>query len=278
MMHRRTLLASLLGGALPYGLLKAGATPEGLIRTLLYPPESKPTEVYAGQTSGKKVDHAPLNAVLKRFVTEQGRVRYAALKASPEDLERYLRILTDLEFDALSRDEKLATLLNAYNAFTLKLILEYHPVKSIQDIPPSRRWKDPRWNLGGTVLSLDELEHELLRKRFVEPRMHFALSCASLGCPPLRPAAWMPETLATDLDAHTRKVHSLPAHCRLDEKANILFLSAVYDWFAGDFVAASGSVLAFVKPYLSAQVQSVVETRSPALSFLTWDWALNDQK
>ena len=110
--------------------------------------------------------------------------------------------------DELGRDERLALLINAYNAFTLRLILDHYPVASITDIPADQRWDAVRWRLAGETYSLNQIEHELVRPNFREPRIHFALVCAAVGCPPLRTEAYTGELLEEQLEGQTRYSHA----------------------------------------------------------------------
>src|SRR5690606_18585297 len=108
-------------------------------------------------------------------VDAQGMVDYAGLAADTAALDGYIASLADVDLDVLSRDERLALLINAYNAFTLRLILDHYPVASIKDIPEAERWKAERWDLGGKTVSLDTIEHVMIRPVFNEPRIHWAL-------------------------------------------------------------------------------------------------------
>ena len=127
---------------------------------------------------------------MKKHVREGGWVDDESLRAEQADLKRYIEAIGAAPFEKLGRDQKLALLLNAYNAFTLELVLEHYPLDSIKDIPSDRRWSDERWKVGGHTWSLEQIEHEQIRPKFVEPRVHFALVCAAIGCPPLRSEAY----------------------------------------------------------------------------------------
>ncbi len=143
-------------------------------------------EAYDSQQEGEAFDHALLDAVLQLHVQEGGWVDYQCLSKSTGQLDQYISSLARVNFSALSRDAKLALLINAYNAFTLRLILDHLPLESIRDIPEADRWEAKRWQIGDMKLSLLSLENDILRSQFREPRMHFAINCASVGCPPLR--------------------------------------------------------------------------------------------
>jgi len=243
------------------------------------PPAVDSQEAYADPGSGKAegsggLDHSTFDALLRRIVRDGG-VDYAALAADPAPLDAYLETLAAADFEALSRDGKLALLINAYNAFTLRLIVDHYPLDSIKDIPDAERWKAVRWSLLGTQLSLDSLEHEYLRAKFEEPRIHFAINCASVGCPPLRAEAYTPERLEAQLEEQTQVIHSRPTWLRFDAEANALELTKLYSWFSGDFEQAAGSVLEFVARYAPQVAERLAAGEPPAVSYMDYDWSLN---
>lgn len=231
-------------------------------------------EAYLDKPSGPKVDHSTLDAVLRRFVTEQGQVNYELLRSSPEGLDRYITELAQVAFGPLPRDEKLALLINAYNAFTLRLILDHWPVESIRDIPKDKRWAAKRWGIGSIQLSLDEIEHEYLRKNFKEPRIHFAINCASLSCPPLRREAYQAAKISQQLQDQAVRLHSDPGSCDLDSASQKLRLTRLYLWFEGDFEQASGSSLAFAAQFHPG-LASVLKKSEPSIEWIEFDWRLN---
>ncbi len=177
---------------------------ENWLMGLFGPPRVEMKEAYAaagaeGNEAGASFDHSTLDALLHEYVDDDGWVDYRGMKAVEPELDDYLTAVAAAPFDALGRDEKLALLINAYNAFTLKLIVEHLPLDSIMDIAAAERWDAVRWNVGGNVWSLNQIEHEQIRPKFVEPRIHFAVVCAAVGCPPLRPEAFDPACLDEQL-------------------------------------------------------------------------------
>lgn len=232
------------------------------------------------QRADASVDHSAFDALLSAYV-RQGRVDYAGLKNKAQDLEAYLDTLADVEIGGLRRDERLALYINAYNAATLMLILEHYPgIKSIRDIPEAKRWQDPRWVIAGRQLSLDDIEHQVLRKRFGEPRIHFAIVCASIGCPPLRAEAFVADKIEKQLDDQARQFNRNQQYVRWAADTNTLYISTIYDWFAEDFEKAGGNVLQFIvhyaEPDVARQVQSLHS--KPNIQYLDYDWSLNDIK
>jgi hypothetical protein len=227
--------------------------------------------------------HAPLDALLRAHVKE-GVVDYRALKSREKDLDRYLETLARTEPAPLAEKERLALWINAYNAFTLKLILERYPgIKGIKDIP--RRWDLKRWTVGGKTYSLGQIEHEVLRKEFREPRIHFAIVCAARSCPDLRSEAYLGERIDEQLTEAGRRFLSLPDKgFKALREPGLLFgtndnvyLSSIFKWFAEDFERDGKTVIDFLLPHLPPAGRKFVEEHRKDLSlrYLDYDWSLN---
>lgn len=232
----------------------------------------------ASRASAADVDHADYAGLLKRHVDARGMVDYAAIKRQPADLDRYLSVLASVKLDALDPQQRLATLINAYNAFTLKLISERYPIATIKDIPEPERWKAVRWNLGGTTTSLDAIEHEMIRGKYAEPRIHFALVCAGRGCPPLRAEPYTGARLEAQLDHQMKRTHAADTQwSTYDAAANKLTVTAIYKWFEGDFTQSAANVPAFVARYRPDVRRAIDAGRVPTVEHAPYDWGLNDQ-
>lgn len=217
---------------------------------------------------------AGYDALLREHVDAEGLVDYRAIIADPARLDAYIEYLAEADLNAISGDARLATLINAYNAFTLRLIADYPRVDSIFDIPEDRRWVHARWSLGGRTVSLDELEHRIIRVDFDEPRIHWAVVCAAISCPPLRPEAYTAEDLDAQLADQERIVHTSRKWQQFDPQANVLKLTPLYDWYGEDFGDGSpAAIVANVAPY----VEGLDAADMPALDWLHYDWALNQQ-
>lgn len=226
--------------------------------------------------------HAVLNQLLKENVRDS-LVNYPALKAAPPPLDEYLAqtaAVSEAEFNLWPEKHRLAFLINLYNAATLKLIVEKYPVKSIRSIGwlPGAAWKLEGVSLFGKKISLDELEHGIIRKNYAEPRAHFALVCAALGCPPLREEAFAGDRLDAQLDDQGRKFLGTAAKNRVDTAARVLYLSPIFKWFAGDFEAASGTVVKFVAPFFPEADRGPLASGDWKISYTDYDWSLNDQR
>ncbi len=223
-------------------------------------------------------DHSEFDAVVRTFVDGDGMVNYRALVADHTGLDRYIATLASADLDAMERDERLALLLNAYNAFTLALVIEHWHIGAIKDIPEERRWKAARWNLGGRTVSLDTIEHEMIRPVFGDPRVHFALVCAGRDCPPLRGEAYTGWWMDAQLDDQARRFHAGERWLRFDPATGVLQLSSIYKWYAADFGEGEAGVIhhaARYSPPLRAYLRAGKEAR---VQWLDYDWSLNAQR
>jgi hypothetical protein len=226
--------------------------------------------------------HAGWDALLKSHVSE-GLVDYDAIRKAPADLDSYLATLAATDPATLSPDHQLAFWINAYNAFTVKLIVDNMPLKSIRDI--SSPWKQKRWRVGTVLYSLDTIEHQILRKVFHEPRIHFAIVCASTGCPDLQPWAYRGSAIKGQLDRVTRLFMASPKHIQtevskglLGRKTRTLRMSKIFKWFGDDFTdGGKRSVVDFIRLYASDDTVSFLSEAktAPAIKTLGYVWLLN---
>lgn len=220
-------------------------------------------------------DHSAFTAILSQIVASDGNVRYERLREQRPALDAYAASLAQADYERLPREEQLALLINAYNAFTLQLIVERYPLRSIMDIPAERRWDDRRWKLPMGVFSLNQIENELIRPRFAEPRIHFAVNCASIGCPPLAAEAYTGARLDAQLTAAAQRVHADPRWIRVDRKAGVVHLTKLYEWYGGDFGADDGQRLAFAARY-NAELKAALDAGERlAIRWIDYDWSLN---
>ena len=227
-------------------------------------------------------DHSLFTQVLAEHV-DNGLVDYRMIK-SDRNFDRYLSKLATTDPSALSSpSEQIAFWINAYNAYTLRLVADAYPVDSIHDIGTGGRiighllkktpWDIEMAEVGGQKLTLNHIEHEILRKQFTEPRIHFALVCAAVSCPPLRSEAYVAARLDEQLDDQARIFLADPTKNRFDSSKRRAELSAIFSWFKEDFGGSDGSVLAFVNPYVKPAIDA-----KWALRQTDYDWSLNDQK
>lgn len=238
------------------------------------PPVIHAEESYATRAGAAPFDHSPFEALLRQFVDADGRVDYAGLQHEQARLDGYIESLAAAPIEQLSRNEHLALLLNAYNAFTIRLILDHYPIASIRDIPEQDRWLARRWRLAGLTVSLNQIENELIRPHFLEPRIHFALVCAAIGCPNLRADAYTGDRLEDQLADQTRYVHTHDRWFRFGPDGRVE-LTQLYEWYGSDFEQSAGSVLAFVGKQVPRVQQAIDAGHKPAVTYLPYDWSLN---
>ena len=240
------------------------------------------TPVHASAERAFGQTHARYAAALSNFV-KNGRVDYAGLQSAPQDLDAYLNDLarvTPEEFATWSRENRLALLLNLYNAQTLRLILDHYPLKSIRDIGtlPAAAWRELVARFGGQIMTLDHLENKIIRPDYDEPRVHFALVCAANGCPPLRSEPYVGDRLDEQLDDQAKQFLAIVEKNHFDVAQNTLWLSPIFKWYKEDFTGKAGSLAAYVKPFLPQESRRALE-RSSKLKVLhtNYDWNLNEQ-
>jgi hypothetical protein len=224
--------------------------------------------------------HGTYGQVLAAHVHD-GLVDYASLNRNPAMLDQYLdqvAAVPEAEFRRWSEDDRLALLLNLYNAATLKLIVDHYPVNSIKDIGGFLRgpWKQKVVRLFGRVITLDHLEHEIIRKDYPDARAHFALVCAARGCPPLRAEAYSGTRLGEQMDANGKAFLGQSEKNRVDAANRTVHLSPIFKWFSEDFERHAGSVLNFVTPYFSEPDRQALERHEYRIRHTDYDWTLND--
>lgn len=226
-------------------------------------------------------EHAALSEVLQTHVRENGRVDYAALKQDPQKLLQYLDALAAVDeaaFRTWDEKQQLAYLINLYNAHTLQLILDHYPLDSIRDIGTlfMGPWDQEVVPLFGRHVSLDYVEHGILRKEYQEPRIHFALVCAAKGCPPLRREPYTAGSLEAQLEDQGRLFLAAPHKNRIDREKKIVYLSSIFKWFKKDFQAQHENILDFVKPYLPADAAAAMAAEKYDVKYTDYDWTLNE--
>ncbi len=220
------------------------------------------------------VDHGVYGELLKQYV-KNGVVDYKGFKSGEERLDRYLEVLEKTDVGSLSRNERFAFYINAYNAWTIKLILSGYPgVESIKDLGSlfSSPWKKKICRVDGKVLTLDQIEHDILRPRFKDPRVHFAVNCASKGCPPLLSEPYRGEILDRQLDDVTRAFLGHAERNRLDGET--LYVSKIFKWFSEDF---NKDVVGFFLAYVEGEFKKELTKKRDAIEvdYLSYDWSLN---
>ena len=217
-------------------------------------------------TNAKAPSHLLWDKLLKKNVLEDGLVDYHTF-STEVDFSNYLNILKNSHPDlSWSREERLAFWINAYNAFTIKLILDNYPIKSIRDI--SGPWSKEFIEIEGNFYSLGDIEHSVLRKLYDEPRIHFAINCASFSCPQLSRDAYSSQNIESQLDKAARLFVNDPKRNRIDsDKAKV---SKIFSWFKRDFTNSS-SLKDYLKKYSTVEI-----TEATKIEYLEYNWELND--
>lgn len=223
------------------------------------------------------VSHDIWDALLKKYVTEDGWVDYKGIQSEKDRLDTYLQLLSDNppNTESWSDADQIAYWINAYNAFTVDLILQHYPVESIKDIGSSIQipfvntpWDIKFIKIGGEEYDLNNLEHGILRKQWNEPRIHFAVNCASYSCPALRAEAYTGDKLDAQLDEQARIFIN-------DARKNVIGnneakLSKIFSWYSGDF-NDNMSVEAYINQYSTVKINP-----NTTVDYMDYDWSLND--
>ncbi len=227
-------------------------------------------------------NHAQFTHVLQRFVDAQGDVNYKALKAQVDStLLPYLQALDAARLAPLDRDARLALWINAYNAYTLRLIVDHYPVSNIQNIDGptdgTSPFERPVGSVADTVRTLDEIEHEIIRKRFDEPRIHFALVCAARSCPRLRREAYTGRRLDAQLEDQAHHFLHSDLKNRIPAGDGTIALSRILKWYGSDFGPSPRAIQRALAPYFKGTVRDSLAQGAYDVQFLSYDWTLNDQ-
>lgn len=255
------------------------------------------------QSNRQSVSFVDYDATLRAHVDENGMVDYTALQADDARLNAFFQAVAQLDravYDGWPSEKQIAFWINVYNGLTLKAIIDHYPIQasrlkslvypknSIRQIPGV--WDKLQWQVMGSPVTLDEIEHGMLRENFDEPRIHAALVCAAMGCPPLRNEAYTAERLDEQLNDQMRRFLSHPQKFRIDRGDNTVYLSKIFEWFGGDFVKRYAPSDAFSehseveRAVLNAVSQHVPENDRDylldgryAIEYTDYDWTLNEQ-
>ncbi len=243
-------------------------------------------------------------AILETYVDDSGMVNYRELKKNNDRLEvayNALAKLHEAKYNQWSESEIIAFLINTYNFLTLKVIVDNYPVKSsffsslrfpknsIRQI--SGVWDEIKFTVMEQKMTLDHIEHDILRKQFNEPRIHIALVCAAMGCPPLRNEPYSANKLDNQFEDQSRRFINDSSKFMIDKQKNHIYLSSIFKWFGEDFIQRYGTndafrdhdeneraVLNYFAQFLSPLEYDFLLTESYDISYLDYDWSLNEQK
>ena len=226
--------------------------------------ETPPAPVAVAKTAP---DHSGWDAFLQSNVSSSGQVSYRSIKANTTPLNDYLAELEQYPpLSSWDRNTAMAYWINAYNAYTIKLIINNYPVSSIKDIDGGNPWATKWIKIGGQTYSLNQIENDILRPRYGDARIHFAVNCAAASCPPLYNRAFTAENLNGTLQRLTRKFVNNKDYNTIAAKR--IEISKIFDWYGSDF----GSVVDYINGYTDTALNS-----DTAVAFKEYDWKLNGQ-
>lgn len=215
-----------------------------------------------------KLNHDSWDKLLKKHVDNDGMVDYKGFKADEAELDAYLTLLKATSPENWPRNEQMAFWSNAYNAFTVKLLLDHYPLKSITDLKFSGKsaWDHPWIEMKSGTLTLNDIENKILRPKFKDPRIHFIINCASFSCPILVNAALTGENIETIMTAQAKSFVNDKARNKIS--ANQAEISKIFKWYAEDF----GDIITFLNKYSVTKIKAGVKP-----TYLAYDWSLNKQ-
>ena len=218
-----------------------------------------------------------LDIILQNYVDSTGMVNYNGIRENPYRFDEYFRFIEDISPKShpsyfKTKDDEMAYWINAYNAITVKIMLANPGVSSILDMSSFLIFKK-KFKVGGERISLNKIEHKILRKEFDDPRIHFAINCASISCPPLGNRIFLGETLDSQLHEKTSSFISDRANVNINHKEKTIYLSKIFKWFNRDF----GNVVLFVSEYLSEN-ESYDIIKNYRVKYIDYDWGLNESK
>ena len=214
-------------------------------------------------------DYSLFSQFLAQHVNSNGKVNYSRIKSNISDLNILIKDFEEnYPTQSWSKNEELAYWINAYNLYTLKLVASNYPIASITKIS-AKPWDSKFIKLGGANLSLNDIEHKKIRARYNEPRIHFALNCASESCPKLLNTAFMSSSLNYQLTRQTKTFLEDLSKNNFSN-SNEIVISSLFDWYKNDFAKKEGSVVEFINKYRSDKL------KNPAIKYMDYSWELND--
>jgi len=266
--------------------------------TILTVAEQRPAQTEQG------FSYQDYSAVLSAHVDDEGLVNYTALSNDRGRLDAFAAAVGELNvttYESWNESAKIAFWINSYNALTLQLIAAHYPIgssrhtspeypkNSVRQIPGA--WEKIMFEVMGKPITLDSIEHDVLRGQFDEPRIHMALVCAAVSCPPLRDEPYESAGLDDQLDDQTKKFLETDENFRIDRVAGVVRLSMIFDWFGGDFVGLDGSggrqwkhgesakaVIDFISGYVDEADREFLQSGDYRIEYTEYDWTLNEQK
>ena len=214
----------------------------------------------------KGIDHSAFDALLTSYVSSSGKVDYQAIKDKVIILDKYLDYLSqNVPKSSASKNEKLAFWINAYNANTIKLLVDNYPVESIMDLYGGKVFDNKWLSIGDEKLSLNDIENNKIRAKFNEPRIHFAVNCAAKSCPPILNRAWTADNIQAYLEARAKTFINNSAYNKLS--VGSVQISKIFEWYAKDFPE---DIVSYLNKYSNTQIDADAQ-----VSYIEYDWTLN---
>ncbi|WP_426059382.1 DUF547 domain-containing protein [Hymenobacter sp. B1770] len=215
---------------------------------------------------------AATSAFLAKFVDADGNVNYGAIKRNPLELQGLLKRVASFDAAAAQPDDRKAFYLNAYNLLVIGEVVARYPLESVEKVPGF--FDKNLVSVAGEKLTLNDLETKKLRQPYNDPRVHFALVCGAKGCPKLNRAAYLANSLDTQLTIQTQKVLQSPSFIRVDDKARKVLLSQIFKWYDADFKASGKTGVAYVNQFREGKTIPATY----AVDYYPYDWSLNNRK
>ncbi|MFT6358233.1 MAG: hypothetical protein ACJAYJ_002454 [Saprospiraceae bacterium] len=235
--------------------------------TKVTPPVEKPTKDSKVDAPKNIVpNHSAWNDLLEKNVSAAGKVNYKGFKAQKTVLQNYLdELAANPPTNSWGRKEAMSYWINAYNAFTVKLIVDNYPLKSITDLEGGKPW-DKKWiKLGGKTYSLNNIENDILRPKYKDARIHFAVNCAAISCPPILNKAWTASNLNANFNRQAKAFINNPKFNKTS--ADAVEISKIFDWYAADF----DDIITYLNKYSTTKINAGAK-----VSYMEYDWALNE--
>lgn len=241
--------------------------------------------------SAKPFNYQNYNSILKDYVNSQGLVDYEKLKEHRQQLDEFnytIGTVSPTTYNYWTDSGKIAFLINAYNSLTLESIIDNYPTKSIRNIIGV--WKIRKFDVARKKITLDHIEHQILRKEFNQPGIHVALVCAAISCPPLRQEAYTSRQLEEQLDDQAKKFLGNSQGLRIDDQNKTIYLSSIFKWFGQDFEKNYGqtenieglnktetAIVNYARKYVNSNAQKFLEEGGYKVKYSGYDWSLNVQ-
>jgi len=213
-------------------------------------------------------DYKSWDTFLKKYVSTSGDVDYKSIKANKKELEAITKTFSATSvLTSWSTNDQLAFWINAYNVFTIDLIVNHYPIKSIQNLDGGKPWDVKRITIGGKKYSLNNIENDIIRPQFKDARIHFAVNCAAKSCPPILNGAFFSKSLDEQLDTVTKKFINNTKYQNIT--SGKMTLSKIFDWYKVDF----GDISAYINKHSTIKVNN-----NTAVLYKEYDWSLNEKK